>query len=121
VALTSIIRRWGERLFGKWFEGPEMPTRLATVADDFARMVPNASSAEWVEVARSMARAAYHAGWQRGFEHAERREQHPWQVLPPERIADSTDPTWRNDDRGIRLDGTWAPLEDAERDMGDGD
>lgn len=94
MALAKTLRRWCEWLFGHWYEGPLPPPRLVAQVRVWANAAPQATRQEWVTMAEEAIRVAYEAGWQRGFEHAERE---PGMPSPsPEAIADAIDPGWRS-------------------------
>ena len=93
MALTKILRRWWEWAFGAWYEGPTTPARLVQQPRIWANTRPKATRAEWLALCEAAVRSAYAAGWQRGFEHAEREPGGPSQV--PEQLADLLHPGWR--------------------------
>lgn len=101
----KLIKKTTEKILGKWEEGPEPPKRLREYVTVFANRYPNATRAEWLEAAASLAEEAYRNGFQRGYEHSER------DALPrefsPEQLADQLDPDWR-----------WAPEVDLENPLG---
>ena len=94
MALTKIIRRWYEWAFGHWYEGPTTPLRLVKEPRLWARLYPQATRREWIEMCEAMARTAYEAGYMRGFENAEREPGGPSPL--PDQIADAMDPSWRD-------------------------
>jgi len=89
--------KWLTRLRDKWlgnfYEGPEPPQRLREIVVVFANLHSRATRAEWLEFAAAHAEEAYRCGYVRGFENAE-RDPDPIDV-PPERLADQMDPSWR--------------------------
>lgn len=95
MALSTLLRRWGEWLFGRWYEGPTIPPRLLRQASVWARSNTHATRKEWLAFAEDFARCAYESGWQRGYEYVERSTPVQWST-PPEEIADTTTPTWRD-------------------------
>ena len=97
-----------------------MPERYADLAADFANRAPKATRAEWVAFAQEHARHVWQAAWQRGYEHAERLREPPWEGLDPDALADLHDPDWRNG-RGIDLTGDagYVPADDVREEMGD--
>jgi len=122
VALTKIIRNVLEKAFGRFYEGPECPERIADEAVEFANRNPIATREDWVIFAQDLAREAYKSGWQRGFEHVERAEtRFPWQEGMPDDIANGVDPDWRANTSGIDLHNPHGPVLVEEEAMGDDD
>jgi hypothetical protein len=93
--LLKFIRDAGEKLFGKFYEGPSTPERFKLLAIEFANAHPAASRKQWVEFAQRLAETTYRAGYVRGWESTTRDVDAPWRKLPPELVADAQDPDWR--------------------------
>lgn len=89
------MKRFFERSFGTWEEGPIPPTRVGELATVFANEHPEATRAEWLQFSIKFAGEWYRAGYTRGFEHAERVPETHAGKLPPELLADQMDPDWR--------------------------
>ena len=58
-----------EKAGGVFYEGPDMPPRLADEARLFLLNNPAAGAVEWETFAVSLARRAWLDAWTRGFEH----------------------------------------------------
>ena len=110
--MTTPLMRWvrktAERLFGKYYEGPDPPERLRALVLDFAERHPRATRAEWVEFAASHAEECYRSGYVRGYEYTERAEERWMPDVDPEEVADAHDPNWR-----------WTPMRDDVADPDD--
>lgn len=90
------LKRFVEKSFGTWYEGPEPPKRIEDMAIGFANAYPHATREEWAIFAKELARAFYKEGYQRGFEYVERLPiQAHYGKLPPELMTDQVDPDWR--------------------------
>lgn len=95
--VERFLRNAAEKLAKRYYEGPQAPDRLLELVSAFRAENPNPSAAEWEEFSKKLAGYAYRAGWQRGYEWAERQgpDEKPWAKLPPEMVADFEDPDWR--------------------------
>jgi ABC-type Fe3+ transport system substrate-binding protein len=98
------FKRWlvktAEKWLGRYYEGPEPPTYIRDVVQQFVQNAPRATRDEWVAFAQDLAGEAYMAGYTRGYEYVERTTD--WKPnVPPEELADLFDPAWKNDGRGI--------------------
>lgn len=91
-------RRLIDKFLGRFYEGPEPPTRLSYDVRSFANANPHATRASWEEFADSHARRAYREGYIRGVEYVERDTEQWWPDVDPEIIADEYDPLWRDSD-----------------------
>lgn len=95
------IVRWfrdiRERIFGKFYDGPEPPDRLAQMVIAFALTTPQATRFDWTRFAIDHARECYRAGYTRGVEYVERDpdERALLSQLDPDAIADALSPDWR--------------------------
>jgi hypothetical protein len=99
--VVRLLRRWRDRLFGQWREGPEAPRRLSDIVEAYASLYPRATRAQWAAFAAGHGDECYRAGWLRGYEHSERdpRPRSP----TPEQVADALTPGWRDSDP-VRID-----------------
>jgi hypothetical protein len=96
------LRRWVvrllERALDRYSEGPNLPARFVSVAEQYRWTVATnrgAETSDWEAFAIGLAASAYRDGYVRGFEAAERWE-HPWDRHPsPEDVADAERPGWR--------------------------
>ena len=70
--VVKFFRNAWEKHVGTFAEGPQPPTRLASIAEVFAKANPKATVAEWMKFAVDHAESAYRAGYVRGFERSER-------------------------------------------------
>ena len=95
--LSAWLTRTAEKFAGSFYEGPEMPDRLAQMVTVFANMNRRATRTEWAEFAREHAREAYRSGFIRGAERVERASDETLIEAPmsPEAIADLDGPDWR--------------------------
>lgn len=84
--VAKLFRNAGERLFGRYYEGPATPARILAEVDRFARENPRATRGEWEGFARMAVDVAYQEGWQRGYEHLE-RDPDRYRDLPDEVAA----------------------------------
>lgn len=92
--LKRFFVRTAEKLAERFYEGPEMPSRFSVMAESFAVLHPKATRGEWLKMSEELARNAYRAGFQRGYENAERDPAEP--DVAPEEIADVLSPGWRD-------------------------
>lgn len=92
--LKRFLVRTAEKLAERYYEGPAMPSRFVAMAESFAVLHPKATRGEWLKMAEELARNAYQAGFQRGYESAERDPAEP--DVAPEDIADVLSPGWRD-------------------------
>jgi len=98
----KFVRKVGEKLVGKYYEGPELPDRIRDMVVEFANDHPRATKGDWVDFATALLSETYEAGWLRGYERDART--YDWRPdIAPEVLADMLDPTWREDGRGILL------------------
>lgn len=95
------IRRTFEWLFGRWYEGPQIPDRIILEVKQFTKYHPRATRAEWMVFAAELAELAYRAGWTRGYEYLERNN--VASQFNPDAVADAMDPDWR-DRAPVRLE-----------------
>jgi hypothetical protein len=90
------LQRFWEKTIGTWNEGPDAPPRIRDMAITFANEFPQATREEWVKFATDLASVWYRQGYIRGFQYVERLPIPPYPgKLPPELVADQTDPDWR--------------------------
>lgn len=91
-----LLRNVVQRLANVFYEGPEPPSRLYQLCDDFMQSAPEASPTAWSLFAKALAREAYQSGYTRGWEASQRDpEQMPANGMPPELIADAGGIDWR--------------------------
>lgn len=76
----AILRRTIEKAASVFYEGPDMPPRIADEARLFLLENPGASATEWEAFAVALARRAWLDAWTRGYEHELRRRDVP--LLP---------------------------------------
>ena len=88
------IRRGFEWLFGRWYEGPQVPDRLIQEVDFFMKWHPHATKGQWAHFAAGLSEASYKAGYMRGYEYVERQELS--RKANPDMFADEMDPDWRD-------------------------
>lgn len=94
--LLRFLRNGAEKLFGRFYEGPEPPEWLAKMVSQFERTYPKATKRQWRELAIGMAAAGYKAGYVQGYERSERDpNEQALPETPPELTADVMDPNWR--------------------------
>lgn len=98
--MTPLVRWFRdirERLFGKYFDGPEPPDRLSQMVIAFAQTNPQATRFDWTRFAIDHARECYRAGYTRGYEYTERDpdERAIISQLDPDLIATALDPDWK--------------------------
>lgn len=97
--VRAFLRRVARRIVGEREQPRPVPDRLRATAEDFARLNPHATRAEWIEMSSNLAAEAYRTGLSRGWEESVRRD---LDLGPsPEEIADAIDPDWREPERGI--------------------
>lgn len=72
MSAKAKLRAWLERRLGRFYEGPEAPSRYQDEAEHFVEVLPGATTADWVGFAVRLAEVAYTEGYVRGLEHAER-------------------------------------------------
>lgn len=102
--MTRIMRWFNhmrERWLGQWYEGPEMPERLAQVVVAFANDNRHATRGDWTLFAVEHAREVYRSAYRRGYEYAE-RDPEPVSQLPEE-IMGQVDPNWAWNSEPIQL------------------
>ncbi len=98
--MTPLVRWFRdvrEKLFGRFYDGPQPPERLDKIVVVFSHLHQNATKRDWVEFAIAHARESYRSGWVRGFEHVERDpdERAIIEHADPDVMADALDPDWR--------------------------
>ena len=109
----KLVRKIGEKLVGKFYEGPELPSRLREMVVRFANEHPRATKGDWVEFTTSLLSETYESGWLQGVERTERT--YDWRPdIAPEILADMLDPGWKEDGRGIQLQSAGAIVVDDE-------
>ncbi len=103
-----------EKLFDRFYEGPEPPDRLGDMVIAFANMYPSATRLDWVQFASEHARECYRSGYLRGFEYAEREPDEP--EVDPDELMDALEGrAWRDNPVGPDLsppdpnDWEWYP------------
>lgn len=92
--LGKLIRRTTERALGRYYEGPEPPKRLRQVAEEFVATHPKATRSEWLEMAVSLAEAAYKEAYDRGLGWADRDLDRRDPVDDPEALAEIEAHDW---------------------------
>lgn len=97
--ISDTVKKWArkfvEKFFDEYYEGPSPPDRLRLEAQAYAAMNPNALISDWVDFAALLARQSWREGWVRGYENAERDPEPFRDDLPPDVVADMLDKTWR--------------------------
>lgn len=99
----KLLRNANERLFGKYYEGPDPPERLAEMVIVFANEHPRATRGDWIEFACKHAGEAYRSAYVRGVEWTE-RDTARFPDIPPDVIVDAIDPDWRWR-KGVTVEG----------------
>lgn len=91
--LGRAIRNLFERIAERYYEGPDPPQRYAEQVVAFAKMNPQATREDWARFTVNLVRAAYRAGWTRGFEWTDRDLE---QLRPgdPELLAEQQAHDW---------------------------
>ncbi len=69
---VRLLRNVWERLFGKFYDGPEPPERLTQMVQLFMIAHPFATRQQWAQFASKHSGETYKSGYVRGFEWAER-------------------------------------------------
>lgn len=81
-----------ERMFRRYYEGPEVPRRLLEEPQLFRAMYPLATPDEWERFAQQLTSNAYRDGFVRGYEWQER--DWPGEAAEPELMAEATAHDW---------------------------
>jgi hypothetical protein len=94
--VAKFLRNVGEKLFGRFYDGPDAPEWILHLVDKFTQHYPKATRGEWALFSARIAAESYKAGYVRGFERSERDpEGMTSPAVPPELLADLSDPDWR--------------------------
>lgn len=114
--MTPFLRFWrnlGEKLFGRYYEGPEPPRRLRQIVFLFANSHLAATREDWVKMAAEFAGEAYRTGYIRGLERAE-RDLHamPWMQDDPDVLFDALHPGKRGHDDSVLKEPLAIPGDD---------
>lgn len=123
--MTPVVRWFRnlrEKLFGKFYEGPEPPERIGEIVIVYANTFPAATRADWVRFAADHAREAYRAGYVRGVEYIERdpEERVILTQLDPDVVADALSPDWRwSPEVELQGDSDFVPRESANTEAQD--
>lgn len=84
----ALLRRMVEKGAGVFYEGPDMPPRIADEARLFLLQNPAATALDWEAFALALARRAWLDAWTRGFEHELRTRAEPLlQLVHPDEQA----------------------------------
>jgi hypothetical protein len=114
--LFRWFRNAYEKLFGKFFEGPQPPARLGEIVIVFANKYPAATRDDWVRFATEHANECYRSGWVRGYERGERDpdERDIIAQARPEVLADALEHDWRWSPEVVLNEPERVPKESAQ-------